>query len=249
MPPSVSVITPTYNAAGLVRATIDSVFSQTFPDWEMIIVDDHSTDNTFDILTSYVEKDSRIRPILQKQGIKGPAEARNLAIENAQGRFIAFLDSDDLWHPQKLEKQIGFMEAEQEAFTYTRYYKIDQSSKIIGAFEDIPERLTYKDLLKTCPIGCLTAVYDTACFGKVYMPDIPRGQDYGLWLRLLKIHPAARLLPETLAYYRTGQENSVSSKKFRKAASLWRLYRDHEEMSPLMAAFHLARYSVNFLQK
>lgn len=246
--PTVTVVTPSYNAAAFIAETIRSVQRQTFADFEHLIVDDGSNDDTRQIVANFSRDDPRVRLICQPSN-KGPAAARNRAIEEARGRYIAFLDGDDFWHPQKLDRQLKFMGANDVAFCYTYYYKVDSASSIVGAVDAIPDRVDYRSLLTRCPIGCLTAVYDTRRCGKVLMPNVPRGQDYGLWLKLLRQGISAELLPLHLAYYRVGLPNSVSSQKLRKAVSLWHLYRRYEKMGLVAASYYLARFSINALRK
>ena len=180
----VSVVTPTYNSSNFIVDTIKSVISQTYTDWELIIVDDCSLDDTLEIVQSYIVKDSRIQLIQLPQN-SGASVARNAAIKASKGRYISFLDSDDLWLPDKLEKQLAFMRSNYFAFTYTAYDKINVDSQKFGEI-GIPDKVSYNDLLKVCSIGCLTVIYDTKYFGKVYMPSIRKRQDLGLWLKLLK---------------------------------------------------------------
>lgn len=242
----VTVVTANYNAEHFVAETIESVLAQTYRNWEMIIVDDCSTDRSLNIINYYLKKDSRIRLIkLEKNG--GPAVARNRAIEEAKGRYIAFLDSDDLWMPDKLEKQIAYMEQNSVVFSYGAYDLIDEGGETLGHFS-IPQKLGYSDLLKTCPIGCLTAVYDTEAFGKVTMPLIRKRQDYGLWLKLLKKTDYAYGINETLAIYRV-RKNSVSSNKLKAAQYQWKIYRDVEKLGLSRSLYYFMHYAVNGLLK
>lgn len=242
----VTVVTANYNAAKFVAETIDSVFAQTYRNWEMIIVDDCSSDNGAEIIETYLEKDGRIRLIrLEENG--GPAVARNRAIEEAKGRYIAFLDSDDLWMPDKLEKQIAFMKEKSAVFSYGAYDLIDEEGNALGHFE-VPQKQNYSQLLKTCPIGCLTAIYDTRKLGKVAMPLIRKRQDYGLWLKLLKRTEYAYGLNETLAVYRV-RKNSVSSNKFKAARYQWKIYRDVEKMGRFKSLYYFTHYALNGIRK
>ena len=208
--PLVSIITPSYNSALLIVPTIKSVISQSVGNWEMIIVDDCSSDNSVEVIQSFVERDPRIK-LIQLSENSGAAVARNTAIEAAQGRYIAFLDSDDAWLPNKLEKQIAFMQENNYPFTYAAYDKVNESDEVFGHV-GVPSKVAYSDLLKSCSIGCLTAIYDTEYFGKVYMPLIRKRQDLGLWLKLLKKTKYAYGLNETLGLYKV-RSDSISANK------------------------------------
>ncbi|HIF9279597.1 TPA: glycosyltransferase family 2 protein [Photobacterium damselae] len=227
--PLVSVITPSYNCEKTISKTIESVINQSFSNWEMIIVDDCSSDSTRDIVRNYANNDSRIK-LVERQWNAGPAIARNVAIENAQGRYIAFLDSDDQWLNQKLEKQILFMQENDIELSYSSYNKYDFNGNHLGVYKP-PVKVNYNDMLKSNRIGCLTAIYDSEKLGKVYMPNISKRQDLGLWLRILKKVPYAYGMEEVLADYLAVQPNSVSSNKINAAKYQWRLYREIEMLS------------------
>jgi teichuronic acid biosynthesis glycosyltransferase TuaG len=206
----VSIITPMYNSEKFIRDTIKSVLNQTYPYWEMLIVDDCSKDKSVEIVEEFLKKDKRIKLIkLSKRS--GPAIARNVAIREAKGRFIAFLDSDDLWKPQKLEKQVEFMLTYSISFSFTSYDIIDEYGNFISTVS-VPNKIDYKTLLKGNVIGCLTAMYDTKKLGKLFFPNIKKSEDYGLWLKILKKTKNAYGLNETLAIYRL-RSNSTSRKK------------------------------------
>lgn len=241
--PLVSVVTPVYNSAGYIEKTVDSVLSQTFDDWEMILVDDASTDNSAEIAGAFVERDSRIQ-LIRLSERSGAAVARNAAIEAAGGRYIAFLDGDDLWMPRKLEKQIAFMRRNGYAFTCTNYEKIAENGESLGQVVKPPPVITYNDILKTCRIGCLTAVYDSQAVGKVTMPLIRKRQDYGLWLRILRQGVVAHCLNETLAKYRV-RRDSVSANKFDLPRYHWTLYRHEERLSVWKSGYYVACYTLN----
>lgn len=232
----VSIITPLYNSEDFISETIESVLSQTYKNWEMIIVDDCSKDNGVEIVRKYQLQDKRIRLISLKKN-SGAAVARNIAIENAKGRYIAFLDSDDLWHPEKLERQIKFMQDNNYAFSYTNYQKMTGSGELIDEIVKSPSELDYKKELHTNYIGCLTVIYDIKKLGKVYMPEIRKRQDYGLWLKILKKVDGYGL-NENLAYYRV-RNNSVSSNKINLIKYNWKLYRDIEKLSILRSSYYI----------
>lgn len=244
MNPSVSIVTPSYRSESFVADTIRSVQSQSVTDWEMIVVDDCSMDHSVDVVQAFVEQDSRIK-LIQLAENSGAAVARNVAIEEARGRYIAFLDSDDVWLPTKLEKQLGFMRANGHAFTYSAYVKVDEFGVIFGRV-GVPAKVCYTDLLKVSSIGCLTAMYDTEFFGKVYMPLIRKRQDLGLWLRLLGKTKYAFGLNEALAQYRV-RANSISGNKVDAAKFTWRLYRDVEGLNLAKAGYYFSHYAARGL--
>lgn len=229
MEPLVSIITPLYNSEKYIAETIESVLAQTYSNWEMIIVDDCSKDNGVEIVEKYQEKDKRIKLYKNKEN-KGGAGTRNVAIEKANGKYIAFLDSDDLWKKEKLEKQISFMESLDCSFSYTKYERISEKGKKLNLISKIPKTLNYKELLKVNPIGCLTAVYDTEKLGKIYLPEIKIGQDFALWLEVMKKAKEARGLEENLAEYRY-REMSLSKNKKKKIICMWEIYRKYNNQS------------------
>jgi teichuronic acid biosynthesis glycosyltransferase TuaG len=238
----VSVITPSYNAEKYLSKTINSVLAQTLLNWEMLIVDDCSQDNSSQLIEQYLNRDERIKLIRLNKN-SGAAVARNVAIEKSRGRYIAFLDSDDRWLPDKLEKQVKFMQERDVAFSYTAYEKLNDSSIVVGNVH-VPAKVSYQDLLKVCSIGCLTAMYDTEKLGKIYMPLIRKRQDFGLWLRILKKIPYAYGLDEVLAQYQL-REDSISSDKIAASRYQWRIYRDVEKISLPVAVYYFAHYAVN----
>ena len=242
----VSVITPSYNSEKFISKTIESVINQTYKNWEMIIVDDCSTDKSNKIIENYIKKDNRIK-FLKLEKNMGPAVARNTAIREAKGRYIAFLDSDDIWLPEKLEKQLEFMNKNDLAFTYSSYYLINEEEKHLGVFNTIPE-ITYESMLRTCSVGCLTAIYDTHKLGKMYMPNILKRQDYGLWLKILKLIGKTKGILEPLAIYRI-RKNSVSSNKLKVSIYQWRVYRDIEKIGFFKSIYYFAHYVRNGLKK
>jgi hypothetical protein len=244
--PAVTVVTPVRNAAATLAEAVGSVQAQDMPAWEMILVDDGSTDEGRAAILDLAAGDDRLRPILRDDN-RGPAAARNAAIAAARGRFIAFLDADDRWHPEKLARQIGYMEATGAVFTFTAYRRIDAAGRPLGRV-GVPSRVTHGALLKGNVIGCLTAVYDAAHFGPVAMPDLPRRQDYGLWLRLLAGGGEAHGIDEVLADYRV-HPGSLSAGKFAAAAATWRLCREAEGLSRARAGWYLAHNLARGLAK
>ena len=237
----VSVIMPSYNSEQFLAATIDSVINQTFKAWELIIIDDCSPDNSNKIIGEYMKQSEKIK-LISLSSNSGPAIARNRGIKEAKGRYIAFLDSDDLWHKDKLARQVSFMEEQDIALSYTSYYRIKETSgKIIYQFY-VPEKVDYSELLKQNIIGCLTAIYDTQKIGKVYMPNIDKRQDFGLWLNILKKVPYAYGMIEPLASYRV-RISSVSSNKILASKYNWKLYREVEKLPLYKAIYYFGWYT------
>jgi glycosyltransferase involved in cell wall biosynthesis len=207
----VSIITPNYNCEKYISQTIESVLAQTYMNWEMIIIDDCSTDNSYEIAMEYSTKDSRIK-VYRMERNSGAALARNKAIELSQGEYIAFLDSDDLWIPEKLERQMKFMLKNDCDFSFTEYEHIDTDGKFLGIKAKIVKRLTYKNLLFHCYPGCLTVMYKQDIMRKIYCNDIRKNNDHALFLRVLKHTRNAMGLPENLAKYRL-RKKSISRNK------------------------------------
>lgn len=232
----VSIITPLYNSEEYISETIESVLSQSHQNWEMIIVDDCSTDNGVKIIEQYADNDDRIKLIKMKKN-KGAAVARNMAIKKAEGRYIAFLDSDDIWHQDKLKKQIRFMLKNNYSFTFTSFKKITESGDTFDVIK-VPKKASYRRVLFINPIDCSTVIYDKNRLGKIYMPDIRKRQDYALWLKILKKVDHGYSLNEQLTFYRV-RENSLSNNKFDLIKYHWELYRDIEKLSIVESSFYL----------
>ena len=234
--PRVSVVMPLHNAADRVEAGVRSVLGQSLAAWELLVVDDASTDDSVARVEALAAGDARVRVLrLERNG--GPAVARNAGIREARGRYIAFLDSDDAWAPEKLARQLALMERG-AVFSFTAMERFDEQGNRL-AVAGVPERVGYEELLKTNYIGCSTAMYDTRFFGKVEMPLIDRRQDYGLWLRLLKQVEFAYGLNEPLVRYAV-RSGSVSSNKLTTAGYTWRVYRELEGLSRVRSAYCLA---------
>lgn len=233
----VSIITPSFKSERFISQTIETVLAQTYQDWELIIVDDVSPDNSNEIIDEYCKKDIRIK-LIKLQTNSGPAVARNKAINQAKGRYIAFLDADDLWKAEKLEKQIIFMQEKDCALCYSNYEIMSEQGVLKNKLIKPPLKLSYRDLLKTNYIGCLTAIYDTKKVGKIYMPLISKRQDYGLWLKILKKTDFAYCVEESLAIYRV-MSTSVSSNKYKLLKYNYLLFRKHEGFSSLKSFYYL----------
>lgn len=237
----VSIITPSYDSEAFIEQMINSVLAQTYHNWELIIVDDLSPDASNKVVEKYLSHDSRIN-LIKLTNNSGAAVARNKAIEVAKGRYIAFLDSDDCWMPNKLEVQISYMKKHNTPFSYSGYEVISEDDKLISSVT-VPEKVSYFELLKTNYIGCLTAIYDTSIFGKVFMPLIRRRQDFGLWLTLLTKVDYAYGINQPLAKYRI-RKGSISSNKLTTSLYTWRLYREVEKLNLLVASYYFFHYVV-----
>tara|TARA_B100000941_G_C28434634_1_gene516234 strand:+ start:178 stop:966 length:789 start_codon:yes stop_codon:yes gene_type:complete len=237
--PKVSVITANYNCENFLGQTIDSVLNQKFKDWEYIIADDGSTDNSIAIIEQKFKGLQNVK-LLKLKSNSGPAYARNHALKKAQGRYISFIDSDDLWEPEFLEKMIAFMEEKQITFAYSSYCRITEDGQKLDQYT-VPDKVNYHDILKSCPICPLTTIYDTSILGKVLMPDIPKREDYGLFIALLKKTKFAYALQKPLAHYRV-REGSVSSNKIFIAKKQWDVYRRYEKLSFLKSVYYFTHY-------
>lgn len=200
---------PSYNCGKYVEETIRSIQAQTYENWEIIFWDDCSTDDTIKLVSELREKDPRIR-VFQNQRNSGAAVSRNNALREAKGRWIAFLDSDDLWEPGKMEKQTKFMEDNGYAFSYTGYQEIDGNSKPTGVIVSGPKRVTKCGMYNFCWPGCLTVMYDASKIGLIQIEDIKKNNDYAMWLKVCR-KADCYFLDECLAKYRRGREGSVSS--------------------------------------
>jgi teichuronic acid biosynthesis glycosyltransferase TuaG len=239
----VSIITPSYNSSRFVADTVQSVLIQTYTNWELLIVDDCSKDNSVEVISSWVERDERIKFFPLQKNV-GAASARNVAIAEAKGQYIAFLDSDDVWMPDKLEKQIAFMKKGRYAFTYSDYYVMYEDGRQTGTEIHVPRSLSYSQYLRNTIIGCLTVVIDRSITDDFRMPLIKSSHDMALWLLILKRGYKAYGMQEILAGYRL-VSTSNTSKKWRAAKDVWRVYRDFEKLSFCYAGFCFCGYALN----
>lgn len=242
----VSIIMPTFNSEKFVSKSIQSVLNQTYTNWELLITDDLSTDNTVAIVESHVKNDSRIK-LFKLDKNSGAAIARNNSINNSKGRYIAFLDSDDLWLANKLELQIEFMKKGNYALTYTGYEKFKNKDTFISNIY-YSNKLNYNNMLKNNYIGCLTAIYDAKILGKMLMPNIRRRQDYALWLKILKRIDYAYGLNMVLSKYRV-LETSLSKGFIANLKYTFYLFRDVEKFSFIKAFFSTIKYLIFYLKK
>lgn len=235
----VSIIMPSYNTANYISESIKSVQAQGYSNWKLIIVDDCSTDNTDDIVKPFLI-DSRIR-YLKNERNSGAAVSRNRALREAKGRWIAFLDSDDLWVPEKLEKQIGFMEKNGYSFSYTNYEEIDMAGQKTGVKITGPKKITKTGMFNYCWPGCLTVMYDAEKVGLIQIADIKKNNDYAMWLKVCK-KADCYLLDEYLAEYRKGRKGSVSTHSV-KTMIRWhyKLFKEAEQIGTTRSVINTIR--------
>ena len=243
----VSIITSSFNSSKFIEECVNSVLLQSYSNWELIIVDDCSEDNSKELILNFVKKDKRIKAIFLDNNI-GAAKARNVAIQKSKGKYIAFLDSDDFWESTKLDKQISFMIQNDIGFSYTSYQSISENgSKILNVIK-APNKMSYHEYLKNTIIGCLTVVIDREKIGNFEMPDIRSSHDMALWLLIMKKGFNAYGLNENLANYRV-VSTSNSSSKWRAAKDVWRVYRYFEKLSFFYSIWCFLNYTFNAIIK
>jgi glycosyltransferase involved in cell wall biosynthesis len=241
----VSVIIPTYNSEKFIIDTIQSVQNQSYKNWEVILVDDCSTDKTVAIILVMIQNDSRIK-LLQLEKNYGTGIARNKGVSNANGRYISFLDADDLWAPSKLKKQIDFLTNNDVPFTFSFYDCIDEEGKSLEKRVEAPLNLSYRQLFFCNYIGNLTGIYDVSSFGKISISSIRKRQDWMLWLTILKEIKRARPVPESLAFYRV-RKNSISTSKFNLIKYNFAVYRRFHGLSFPLALLCMAGFLITQL--
>lgn len=238
----VSIIMPSYNTGQYIAESIQSVRNQTYTNWELIIVDDCSTDNTDESVAPYLS-DRRICFIKNEKN-SGAAVSRNRALREAEGRWIAFLDSDDLWTPEKLENQINFLEKHGYSFSYTNYEEIDVSGKKTGVHVSGPKKITKTGMFNYCWPGCLTVMYDRNVVGLIQIEDIKKNNDYAMWLKVCK-KADCYLLDECLAQYRRGRADSVSTHSIKTMISWhYRLFHEAEKLNAVVSIVNTGRNMV-----
>ena len=232
----VSIITPSYNTARFIADTICSVQAQTYPHWEMIIVDDCSLDNTNEVVETFLKGDERIKYV-KNECNSGAAVSRNKALRMAQGKWIAFLDSDDLWMPDKLERQLAFMVENGYAFSYHEYEEMDEESKPTGVVVSGLRHVGKLEMYAFCWLGCLTVMYDREQVGLVQIADVKKNNDYAMWLKAIQ-KADCHFLDECLALYRRGRVGSVSTHGYSTLIKWhYRLWHDAMGMNVLGSLF------------
>ena len=237
----VSIITPVYNSSAFLQETIQSVLNQTFQDWEWIITDDCSTDNSVEILRKI--NDPRIKVnVGEKNG--GAGHARNLSLQKAAGRFITFLDADDYWEPNFLEEMVTFMKRENAELAYSNYSRCDENLK--PKIEDFraDKEVTFGNLLKTCRLSLLSSMYDSRRVGIEFFPEGSRREDHVMWLNLLKKIPVGKPLPKTMAKYRM-HASSISRRKTNIMKDQYLVYKDYMKFSTLKSMYYTANWAFN----
>ncbi|MCL6461546.1 MAG: glycosyltransferase family 2 protein [Flavobacterium micromati] len=227
--PLVSIITPCYNSEKFIQETIQSVQNQTYQNWEMIIVDDASTDNTVAIIDKIASIDYRIK-VNKLNKNSGTGIARNKALDFANGKYIAFLDADDLWKPEKLKTQVNFLQSNNIPFTFSYYECINEEGKPLNIAIEAPKHLSYRQLFFCNYVGNLTGIYDVDYFGKISISSTRKRQDWMLWLTILQKIKVAHIVPQSLAYYRVRQ-NSISASKFDLVKHNYAVYKTFHELT------------------
>lgn len=244
----VSIITPSYKSSNFISLTIDSVLAQTYKNWEMIVVDDFSPDNSNELIEKYCQKDNRIKLIKLERNL-GAAEARNKALEYSSGRYIAFLDSDDIWYDTKLEKQILFMQNNHYPISYTSYELIDELGKAKNHVIEAVDNLNLHEYLKNTIIGFSTSIIDRKLINdEIKFLNIRMRQDTNLWINLLKNGYSAHGLTEVLVKYRV-HSNSISANKIKAAKQVWNLYFNIHKFGLLKSLYYFIFYAYNALKK
>ena len=241
----VSIIVPVYRAADYIAETIEMVRRQTYKNWELILVDDCSPDNSADIIQGIqLSHETEHIRLIRKESNGGAAEARNTGIDAAKGRYIAFLDADDIWFPKKLEKELAFMKEKQAAFVFTAYEFGDENAKGTGKIVSVPGKLTYRKALSRTVIFTTTVVFDMTRLTKeqIHMPNV-ESEDTATWWKILKAGYEAYGLNEVLAIYRRPAK-SLSSNKITAIRRIWRLYRKEEKLTIPVSAFCFCMWAI-----
>lgn len=243
--PEVSIITPVYNSSKFLQETIDSVLSQTFQDWEWLVTDDCSQDNSVEILNN--QNDSRIK-VFKTEKNGGAGHARNISLQNATGRFITFLDADDFWEQEFLEEMVSFMKKEKTELAYSNYARCDEN--LTPKIEDFKadKEVNFNNLLKTCRLSLLSSMYDSQRVGKEYFPEGSKREDHVMWLNLLKKIPAGKPLPKTMAKYRM-HASSISRKKTNIMKDQYLVYKGYMKFSTLKSWYYTANWALNGFMK
>ena len=241
----VSIITPSFNSSRFIEECIDSVLLQTYDNWELLIVDDCSSDNSCEMIKKY--DDNRISLIELEKNV-GAAETRNIAIRKAKGKYIAFLDSDDIWMPTKLEDQIYFMQEKNIAFSFSNYQPISEYGRKLFTVIKVPKIMTYSSYLKNTMIGCLTVVIDRDKTGEFEMPYIRSSHDMALWLLIMRRGFKAYGLDQNLAKYRI-VSTSNTARKWQAALDVWKVYRTIEKLSFIYSVWCFINYVFNAIKK
>jgi teichuronic acid biosynthesis glycosyltransferase TuaG len=245
--PTVSVIMPAYNAKAYLEEAIRSVIDQTFQDWELVVVDDASSDDTPKIVQALASQEPRLvaERLAENRGV---GYCRNRGLELAKGRFVAFLDGDDRWHPEKLSRQLAFMRQKKAVFSFTAYEVISATGTWLSLAPPVPDEMTYEKLLGNSLIGCSTVVLDRESLGEVRFPEMRTRQDFALWCTLLRDGRKAAGLADVLTQYRLSPAG-ISKNKLKGARQHWRVYREHLGLGLFKATRHFISYAWNASRK
>ena len=247
MMPTVSVIMPCYNMEKFIAHSIESVRNQSLTDWELLIVDDASTDKTADKVRPYCEQDERVK-LTVKSRHSGIANSRNQALASAKGRYLAFLDADDIWHPDKLERQLAFMQENKVAFSYSAYELIDEEGQPLQKTIATAGNLNHDAYLRNTIIGCSTVIVDKEKVGEVTVPDFRTSEDTATWLNILRKGFLAYAIDEVLVSYRI-RRKSASSNKLKASHDLWKVYRQQEKLPIFNALTCFSSYVYHAIKK
>ena len=245
----VSIIVPVYNCEKFINDTIKTVQNQTYKNWELLFVNDCSPDKSKEIIEKYAREETKIKLINLKEN-SGAAIARNTGIKNAKGKYIAFLDADDMWNKQKLEEQIKFMKDNNYDFTFTNYEFTDENGNKTGKIVNVPKTMKYKQALKNTTIFTSTVIFNVESLGKdlIEMPNIRKGQDSATWWKVLKTGITAYGLNENLSFYRRSSD-TLSSNKIKALKRTWNLYRNVEHLSVLKSSYNFCWYIFNAIRR
>jgi teichuronic acid biosynthesis glycosyltransferase TuaG len=243
----VSIVTPVYNSESYLKETFESIKKQTYSNWEWLLIDDCSQDNSRDLMKELALRDQRIKTFYLQENA-GPAVARNIGISNAQGKYLTFIDSDDLWFEDFIEKSVCTITKTHIPFVFSSYQRKNEDLSI--SFKDfiVPNQVSYTDILKTNSISCLTAFIDIEVLGKLKMPEVRKRQDMGLWLKYLKKIPFAYGIKEPKAIYRI-RENSLSRKKKDLIKHQWYFYRKVENLSFIDSLYYMIHWAIHGVKK
>ena len=244
--PQVSIIMPCHNGEKYISDAIKSVIAQTYQDWELLVIDDNSTDNSVNLIKSFIENDSRIKLLSNEKPTGLPATPRNLGIKQAEGRYIAFLDCDDVWLSNKLDNQIKLFD-ERTSVVYSYYKKMDENGSISNSIVKSPSEIAFKGLLNGNCIGNLTGIYDVEKKGKIYQKEIHH-EDYVMWLEILKNGNIAKNTNTVEAIYRESKK-STSGNKLKAFSWTWNIYRSELRLSFLESVFYFCIYAFKGMLK
>lgn len=244
----VSVITPVYNAGKVIGKTLESIFNQTYKKIEVVLVDDCSKDNSSEVILSYRTSHPEIVYFRQLENL-GAGAARNKALELANGQYVAFLDADDIWHPEKIERQINLLKEKKGAFAFTAIQMVDENDKIVKTKRGVRETVDYDFLLHNTMIATSTVLVDRTILGDFRMPLRRGGQDYATWLMLLRNGVVAYGINEALVDYRVGNKDSLASNKWKSLKQVWEIQTVDEGVNRLKAAFDICLFALNAVKK